>query len=132
MGGLGQLSESLWAVLGCLGAPVGGLGLSCDPCGRSWKGITTKNGPDLSGIGAKGCLVTPVDGLGRGSGASVGGLGQLSGPLWAVLGGLVTPVDGLGRGSGRKVAQTRAGERSEGQGTIFQHDKLSGTLPKFI
>ena len=49
-------------------------------------------------------------------GASMGGLGPVSGPMWAVLAAIGAYVGGLGRGSGRKVAQTRAGAGS-GQGS---------------
>ena len=38
-------------------------------------------------------------------GTYVGGLGRLSGPLWAVLGCLGASVGGLAKGSGRKVAK---------------------------
>ena len=47
-----------------------------------------------------------------GLGASVGGLGPLSGPMWAVLGCLGASVGSLGKGSGRQVAQIREGKRS--------------------
>ena len=44
--------------------------------------------------------------------ASVGGLGLLLGPLWAVLIALGAFLGGLGKASGRKVAISRAGTRS--------------------
>ena len=77
MGSLRPLSGPMWAVLGCLGAPVGGL-LGVDQ-GRNV--AQTRAGERFLC-----CLGATVGGLVKGSGASGGGLGQLSGPLRAVWG----------------------------------------------
>ena len=77
MGDPGRLSGPLWAVLGRLGAFVGGPRLSWVrswvPCWRSWAAL----GVNVGGLGPH-----------------VGGLGALLGPLLAVLAALGASVGG--------------------------------------
>ena len=95
MVGLRLLLVPMRAVLGCSWG-LGGRSLA--PLGAS--------------VGGPGPLSEPVWAVLGYLGASVGSLMPLLGPMWALLGCLGVPVGGLGKGSGRKVAQTRAGERS--------------------
>ena len=89
MGGPGPLSGPLWAVLGRLGAFVGGPGpswvRSSVLCWRSWAAL--------------GAYV-------RGLGPHVGGLGQLLGPMLPVLAALEASVGGPGLSWAEKSRRT--------------------------
>ena len=102
----------MWEVLGCLGASVGGLGLTNVQNMAEAKYVYFFSGSAICGLGGRswaalGSMWPVLAALG----AYVGGLGPLSGPMLAVLGHLGAEVVGLGpKGStlggdqGRKVA----------------------------